>query len=929
MRFYSYNTRTQIKSSPKICSRILIFRLVFVLTLLFPSISVAHVSAAEKNKNQLTEQYQLTSLTPEEKVGQLFLVTFAGSSLEEGSDIYNLITDYHVGGVILKRENNNFNSYSTLAEDARLLINSIQQTRYDFLTSGSTGQIRYNYIPLFSGLSQEGNQSDFTEIINGLSPVPSQMSIGATWDINLAEQIGFQVGSELSLLGVNLLLGPSLDILSDPSPSPSDLGVRSFGGDPYWVGEMGKSYIKGIHNGSRQNLAVIAKYFPGLGSADRLPDQEIATVRKSLEQLRQTDLAPFFTVTSASLEDPATADGLLNSHIRYQGLQGNIRATTSPISLDPQALDLLMSLSPLDTWRESGGVIVSDNLGALSIRQLYDPTGTSFDIRRVALDAFIAGNDILFLGNSGENNEPLPADEVAATIQFFAQKYREDEAFAERVDTSVERILGLKESLYPIPNLASVLTTPTPLANLEKTDTAAAVARRSATLIHPQQSDFEAALPDPPSASDRIVILTDTSSQKACQDCPDVTTLAAQDFENAILRLYGPLSGGQLVRANLTSYTYKEAITLLDFPSDMRHMETDLFNANWILVAAQDLDSSRSTSSAFVRLLSERQDLLRNKNLVVFSFGAPYYLDATNISKITAYYGLYNNLPSSIEIAARLLFQEIPSPEGNLPVSLPGIGYDLITATSPNPDQIFNLSVSRGAVLDDSTPQADLTPNPIFELNDLLNINTGIILDYNGNPVPDGTPIQFIKNILGEESIIADVVTTNGRASTNHLIDTAEDFEIHAKSLTSRSEIVRVNVLSGDEIDGVEAPELTINSPIPPTQSPSATTISEESPQQPIALNQVWRNWLLVILTSLAISIISYQAGAAFGLVRSGIRWGFSAFIAGMSTYIYLMLDLPGSGFFLSSTPPELSWILAASIGALSGWLIGFLLQKF
>ena len=926
MRIY-YPKNTQVPNDKR--SRLFFFRLFTIFCILFSSVSATSVSAVEDKSDLSNQQSQLASLSPEEKVGQLFLVSFSGSSLDEDSDIFSLVTDYHLGGVILKRENNNFNSYSTVAEDARLLINSIQQTRYESLTSGETGQIRFNYIPLFAGLSHEGNQSEFTEIINGLSPVPSQMSIGATWDVSLAEEIGNQVGNELSLLGVNFLLGPSLDILTDPSPGASDLGVRSFGGDPYWVGEMGKAYIKGLHNGSNQNLAVIAKYFPGLGSADRLPDQEIATVRKSLDQLKQTDLAPFFTVTASPLDDPSTTDGLLNSHIRYQGLQGNIRATTSPISLDPQALDLLMNLPPLKTWRENGGVIVSDNLGAQSIRQLYDPAGSSFDIQEVALDAFIAGNDILYLGNSGIDNKPFPLEDIASTIQFFAQKYREDAAFAERVDLSVERILQLKRSLYPISNITSVLTTPTPLSNLEKTTTAATVARKSATLIHPQLADLETALPDPPASSDRIVILTDTSTQKACQDCPEVTTLAAQDFENAILRLYGPLSGGKLVRANITSYTYKETITLLDFPADIKHLETDLVNANWILVAAQDLDSSRLTSSAFIRLLSERQDLLRNKNIVVFSFGAPYYLDATNISKITAYYGLYNSLPSSLEIAARLLFQEIPSPEGSLPVSLPGIGYDLITATSPNPDQIFNLSISRGAALDSSTPQADLTPNPIFKVNDLLNINTGLILDYNGNPVPDGTPIQFIKNVQGSESIIADVVTNNGRASTSHLIELPEDFEIQAKSLTSRSEIVRVDVISGDEIDSVEVPELPIIATVTPTTPPPITSTPGGLSQQQPEFSQVWRNWLLAILTSLALSIISYQVGAAFGFVRWGIRWGFSAFITGMAVYIYLMLDLPGSSFLLPrTTPPELAWILVVAIGSCVGWFVGYLLQK-
>ncbi|MBI4631557.1 MAG: hypothetical protein HY740_07580, partial [Chloroflexi bacterium] len=44
----------------------------------------------------------LSSLTPEEKVGQLFVITFNGTATDENSAIYDLITRYHVGGVMLQ-----------------------------------------------------------------------------------------------------------------------------------------------------------------------------------------------------------------------------------------------------------------------------------------------------------------------------------------------------------------------------------------------------------------------------------------------------------------------------------------------------------------------------------------------------------------------------------------------------------------------------------------------------------------------------------------------------------------------------------------------------------------------------------------------------------------------------------------------------------
>ena len=152
------------------------------------------------------------------------------------------------------------------------------------------------------------------------------------------------------------------------------------------VGEMGKAYIKGIHEGSQNRVAVIAKHFPGRGGADRPPEEEVSTVRKSLEQLKQIELAPFFDVTGKSTSKETTADGLLVSHIRYQGFQGNIRATTRPVSLDQSALEQLMSLEQFSSWRSAGGIMVSDDLGSVALQKFYTPTTPYFDARQVALE---------------------------------------------------------------------------------------------------------------------------------------------------------------------------------------------------------------------------------------------------------------------------------------------------------------------------------------------------------------------------------------------------------------------------------------------------------------------------------------------------------------------------------------------------------------
>lgn len=876
---------------------------------------------------------QLEEMTPEERVGQLFLVTFNGTDTSPASPIYDYIANYHIGGIVLDRDNDNFQNPDQIPSDCWNLVQSLQIIEHDTSTLGSGNENSDDnssvYVPLFVSISQEGDYSPYSEIITGLSPIPSQMSLGATWDPDLAEQIGSQVGRELSSLGINLLFGPSLDVVSNTSPAQSDLGVRSFGGDPFWVGKFGQAYIRGIHRGSLNNIAVVAKYFPGLGSSDRLPEEEVATVRTSLEQLKQIDLAPFFAVTGNAPNSDSTADALLNSHIRYQGLQGNIRSTTRPISLDPQALDLLMSLEPFNNWREADGVIVSDNLGSQALQNLYDPTGESYNILRVAVDAFIAGNDLLFLGNFGDVNKPIPNHEIIATINFFSRKYKEDQDFADRVDRSVLRILTLKYSIYASFNLSTVLTSEDTLSAIGNSDTAEIVARQSATLINPDITELASVLQPPPSYQDRIVILSDSEVASVCSGCPEFATFDTYALENAIIRLYGPYSGGQLLRANIISYSFKDLTTLLDFPDETEQMVTDIYNANWLVVASLDQNENRPYSLALSRLLSERQDLLRNKRIIVFALGAPYYLDATNISKISAFIALYNHFPPSLDVAARILLNEFPAFPGSLPVSVPGINYDLITATSPDPTVPFTVYVGQTADENISTQTPDATQAvPVFHLEDQIVLTTSIILDHNGNPVPDGTPVTFYVSSEGTTRALPQVTTSAGSAITSFFVESGSDLSVYAESSGALSQTIKISILGDGSLSSTQT-----DIPAQITQSPQPTTdveagILDNEAKSPTNTPSLWIIWIVSITLTMLVALAAYQAGAGSGLVRWGIRWSLASVIAGLAVYNFVLLGLPGADRLFPKGITLLGLGTAVLIGALVGWLVAYLYQR-
>ena len=363
-----------------------------LILLLFASFFSPLSAQAQENPPPPEVTALIERMTPEERIGQLFLISVDGDTInredEEEALITTFLASYPVGGVILNGENDNFSTEPENAETLYQLTADLQEKAWDF-----SKEKDWVYIPLFMGISQED------QALIDLSPQPSPMAIGATWNPELATQNGAVLGKELSALGINLYLGPSLDILEDPNPANNgDIGIFSFGGNPYWVSEMGKAFISGLHTGSENKILVVTKHFPGSGNADRLTQEEIVTIRKSAEELEEVELVPF-SVTTRNFSDSDNADGLLIPHIRYEAFQGNIRPTTRPISLDEKSLSEILTLSPVDEWRQAGGLTISDDLGSRAIRDFYAPDGNDFSAHLVARDAFLAGNDLLYMGN--------------------------------------------------------------------------------------------------------------------------------------------------------------------------------------------------------------------------------------------------------------------------------------------------------------------------------------------------------------------------------------------------------------------------------------------------------------------------------------------------------------------------------------------------
>lgn len=84
---------------------------------------------------------------------------------------------------------------------------------------------------------------------------PTAASIANSWDEKLANRIGKALGKEARELGVNVILGPGLNIKRNPLCGRN---FEYFSEDPYLTGRMSVEYIKGIQS---QGVAATPKHY--------------------------------------------------------------------------------------------------------------------------------------------------------------------------------------------------------------------------------------------------------------------------------------------------------------------------------------------------------------------------------------------------------------------------------------------------------------------------------------------------------------------------------------------------------------------------------------------------------------------------------------------------------------------------------------------
>jgi beta-N-acetylhexosaminidase len=389
--------------------------------------------------------------------------------------------------------------------------------------------------------------------------------------------------------------------------------------------------------------------------------------------------------------------------------------------------------------------------------------------------------------------------------------------------------------------------------------------------------------------------------------------------------LYGPQAGGQVNQARLSSYSYADLLNVMGGADEPPDLESEIRQADWLVFSMLDVNPGRQASATFRKFLSTRPDLYRDKKIIAFAFNAPYYLDSTDISKITAYYGIYSKIPGFIDTAARILFQEM-QPVGSLPVTVPGIGYDLITATSPDPNQVITLALDfpeTPPIAGTAVPEPTLTPSPLFNVGDNLPIKTGVILDHNGHPVPNGTVVRFSFTVGGEGGSTTQVETTTtaGIARSGYRIASTGLLEIKAASdPAASSQVLQLDIsgAGGGMITAI-APTPIPSITLEPTETALPTPEVTAQPDPAVQSESRLVTWLLVVFILWAAAAGVYWFTSARYSYRWGIRYALGGVIGGMAGYFVSMIWWQKSAFD-SAGLGGIRVLLIAIMGMLLGW---------
>jgi len=361
------------------------------------------------------------------------LVGFDGIAVD--AELSSMITDYHIGGVILFARN------VRSPEQVARLTNELQTIAVE---SGHPG--------LFIAIDQEGGRVARLTEEAGFTEFPSAMAIAATGDPENARRMAAAMAAEMRAVGINVNFAPDLDVNNNPS-NPV-IGIRSFSSDPAGVAEYGIAFAQGLQD---NGVLAFGKHFPGHGDTSIDSHVDLPLVPHDRARLDEVELLPFQAAIQADVA------GIMSAHVTFPAIDPTpgLAATLSR----PVLTGLLRDEMGFN------GLIVTDSLemGALAANGYPPPLG--------APQALAAGADLVLF-----NRDHAMHREAFANL---VQTIKDGKVSRERLNASVLRILNAKQkygilipALVPDPGKAAALT-----ATAEHRALALEFARKAITLL--------------------------------------------------------------------------------------------------------------------------------------------------------------------------------------------------------------------------------------------------------------------------------------------------------------------------------------------------------------------------------------------------------------------------------------------------------------
>lgn len=210
----------------------------------------------------------LAGMTLEKRVGQLFMpAIYASDDAYTMRLLHRYIDEMHVGGVVLLKGN--------LSSAAAMSAVGAKAS-----------------VPLFMSIDAEWGLGMRLE---DAPDFPRNGRISRQADEQLLFDYGREVARECRRVGINMVLGPVIDVVENPK---GVIGSRSFGGDPERVADLGVAYARGLESGG---VVSVAKHFPGHGSPHGDSHRELPMINRSLHNLDSIDLHPFRSYVDAGL----------------------------------------------------------------------------------------------------------------------------------------------------------------------------------------------------------------------------------------------------------------------------------------------------------------------------------------------------------------------------------------------------------------------------------------------------------------------------------------------------------------------------------------------------------------------------------------------------------------------------------------------------